>query len=446
MPFNPSGIFVRLYRWVADRDNSIPIDSTRMDAEIDGMVTGINNIVNQTQPFTGPVKSPAGTALTPGHSFSNDPDTGMFRTGANTLGFSTGGANRLTISNSGMTAALPLAMGANKITSLSPATSPADAVRLDQVLTPAGGALTGPITFPSGTEAAPGAQWGNPNNGIYWVAGSGPSFTASGSTIGQLRSGTALAEAYSIVTRGAGDARYMRRDWTLTAGSGLSGGGDGAANRTLSVDSTVLRTTGTQTITGAKTYNSNVTHNSNVTVSTAGASLFFDADGNGRNAVVFRRGGNASVLMRHEANNNLSFNTIGGARVQVDGSNIVTQSDTATVAEARAGAVNDKMMTPLRVAQTVLGVNQSWVDVLGSRSTGTVYQNTTGRPITVNIEARHSEYRVSPTGSGGWVTVGVSYSATDGRQAQSFIVPNGHYYQAFRLSEPEQIHAWAELR
>lgn len=40
----------------------------------------------------------------------------------------------------------------------------------------------------------------------------------------------------------------------LTAGDGLNGGGDLSADRTFSVDNTVLRTSGNQTIGGIKTF------------------------------------------------------------------------------------------------------------------------------------------------------------------------------------------------
>lgn len=45
---------------------------------------------------------------------------------------------------------------------------------------------------------------------------------------------------------------------TITAGDGLSGGGDLTQNRTISVDSTVVRTSGDQTIAGVKTFSDNV--------------------------------------------------------------------------------------------------------------------------------------------------------------------------------------------
>jgi len=51
----------------------------------------------------------------------------------------------------------------------------------------------------------------------------------------------------------------------LTAGDGLSGGGTLSANRTFDVDSTVLRTTGTQQISGVKEFNSGITAGNSLT-------------------------------------------------------------------------------------------------------------------------------------------------------------------------------------
>lgn len=47
MSYNGSGVFERLYSWVTDRDNSINIDSTRMDAEMDGMASGLSNCITR---------------------------------------------------------------------------------------------------------------------------------------------------------------------------------------------------------------------------------------------------------------------------------------------------------------------------------------------------------------------------------------------------------------
>lgn len=84
---------------------------------------------------------------------------------------------------------------------------------------------------------------------------------------------------------------------TITAGSGLAGGGSLAANRTIdigqgdgitvsadsiAVDTTVVRTTGTQTVPGAKTFQSSTTFLSGVTISNQTASTIasFDASKN----------------------------------------------------------------------------------------------------------------------------------------------------------------------
>ena len=54
---------------------------------------------------------------------------------------------------------------------------------------------------------------------------------------------------------------------TLTAGDGLSGGGDITASRSFAVDSSVVRTTGSQTIAGAKTFSDDAVFSGNLTVS-----------------------------------------------------------------------------------------------------------------------------------------------------------------------------------
>lgn len=53
MAFNGSGVFSRIYNWVNDRDASVPITASRMDAEMDGFATGLTNCVTkdgQTNP------------------------------------------------------------------------------------------------------------------------------------------------------------------------------------------------------------------------------------------------------------------------------------------------------------------------------------------------------------------------------------------------------------
>jgi hypothetical protein len=47
MAFNGSGVFVRLYNWVQDAANSIPITASRMDAETQGIADGLTNCITK---------------------------------------------------------------------------------------------------------------------------------------------------------------------------------------------------------------------------------------------------------------------------------------------------------------------------------------------------------------------------------------------------------------
>ncbi len=47
MAFNGSGLFVRLYNWVSDRNANIKIRADRMDAEMDGIATGLSNCITR---------------------------------------------------------------------------------------------------------------------------------------------------------------------------------------------------------------------------------------------------------------------------------------------------------------------------------------------------------------------------------------------------------------
>ena len=182
--------------------------------------------------------------------------------------------------------------------------------------------------------------------------------------------------------------------------------------------------------------------------------------------------------------------TIGATTRSFDGSANVTWSlgDIGIVladqAEAQAGTDDAKFMTPLRTAEAIaaltppvaqltqgqaedpastvfgtvsgqrlaqafdareqpIGVDQTWQDVSASRSTDTIYQNTTGRAIMVALRFGQNTNRaleVSPDGSAGWVSTGDS---TTGAGLNAYaIVPDGHYYRQVGSNN----NLWAELR
>lgn len=141
---------------------------------------------------------------------------------------------------------------------------------------------------------------------------------------------------------------------------------------------------------------------------------------------------------------NAILDAAGGNTAQING---ITPA-LASQAEAEAGTDNTKLMTSLRSAQAMgvraIGINQSWNNVSGSRAPGTVYTNTTGRPIMVNIT-------FNPTGSTASVLVaGIQVGATttvsgySNYQTISFIVPAGNTYQTSNIAG--SISYWAELR
>lgn len=124
----------------------------------------------------------------------------------------------------------------------------------------------------------------------------------------------------------------------------------------------------------------------------------------------------------------------------------------ATQAEAEAGTSNTVLMTPLRNNQAdvffrnanMLGWGQTWQDVVSSRTLGTSYQNTTGRPIAVATAytdgGSGSSFQVSSNNST-WITL--QRSTNNAGINSFFIVPNSWYY---RTTGTETLAIWAELR
>ena len=75
MAFNGLGTFARLYSWVTDLSNSININATRMDAEMDGFATGLSNCITKdgqttitaNLPMAGFRHTGVGTAIARNH-------------------------------------------------------------------------------------------------------------------------------------------------------------------------------------------------------------------------------------------------------------------------------------------------------------------------------------------------------------------------------------------
>lgn len=118
--------------------------------------------------------------------------------------------------------------------------------------------------------------------------------------------------------------------------------------------------------------------------------------------------------------------------------------DEDTMSSDSATDVPSQQSVKAYVDNTAIGVGQTWQNVAASRSAGTSYQNTTGRPIVVNVIINASvqkNLQVSSNNST-WIDVGIATN-TGENSANSVIVPNNWYY---RVQSGTSINKWAELR
>jgi len=90
----------------------------------------------------------------------------------------------------------------------------------------------------------------------YGTSNDVPQFTVNAQ--GQITSATDVAIDHDALLNFVADEHVAHSGVTLTAGDGLSGGGDITASRSFAVDSTVIRTTGNQSIAGTKTFTGTV--------------------------------------------------------------------------------------------------------------------------------------------------------------------------------------------
>ena len=94
-----------------------------------------------------------------------------------------------------------------------------------------------------------------------------------------------------------------------------------------------------------------------------------------------------------------------------------------------------------------IGDGQTWQDLIGSRSAGTTYQNTSGKPIMVAVTAQVTSARYMQVSSDNVTFFRVGYFVQSGSVTSTacFIVPNNHYYQTSSASSIT-VNFWLELR
>lgn len=252
MAYNGSGTFSRLYNWVVDRDASVPITASRMDAEMDGMATGLTTAITKDGQSTTTARIPLaygvgmsdGTVAAPAINFTADTDSGLYRVGANNIGVAVSGAKVLDVATTGL-------------------------------------AVTGTL---SSTGAITGNLTGNVTGNLTGNVTGNASGT-SGSTTGNAATATALATTRAIY------GNNFDGTAALTQAIGAAYGGTGVANNassTLTISgsfgttitvsaltSVTLPTTGTlATLAGSETFtNKTLTAPDVTTMTYAGTTL-----------------------------------------------------------------------------------------------------------------------------------------------------------------------------
>ena len=214
----------------------------------------------------------------------------------------------------------------------------------------------------------------------------------------------------------------------VTAGTGLSGGGTSGTVTLSHADTSALSGVYGSTADGTKIDTITVDANGHVTAVTTGATG--DIQGVTAGSGISGGGTSGTVTISHaDTSAQGSVNNSGTTFIQditLDTYGHITSIGSATV------------------SSTGIGDGQSWQ--YPSRSMGTTYQNTTGKPIAVALRVGSNStamlFEVSSNNST-WFTLSSSQFIASGRTTFG-IVPHNHYYRITQTSGT--LYTWAELR
>ena len=129
--------------------------------------------------------------------------------------------------------------------------------------------------------------------------------------------------------------------------------------------------------------------------------------------------------------------------------------DQATATWETGTGTVESLVSPAKVKAAIdanvtgLGFNQTWQNLTASRSFNTIYQNTTGIPIAVNVTGVPAVdstmiFQVSSNSDmSSSVQLGGQFD-NNGQTSISAIIPDDQYYRVSVFSAP--LTAWAELR
>jgi hypothetical protein len=118
MAYNGSGTFNRVHNFATDKTNQVPVTASRMDAEMDGIATGLSTAIakdGQTAtsariPFAAGTSAFAGAVSGVAYAQTNDPNTGVYFPAADQYGLAAGGVATLTSTATTVTVPVNLAV------------------------------------------------------------------------------------------------------------------------------------------------------------------------------------------------------------------------------------------------------------------------------------------------------------------------------------------------
>jgi hypothetical protein len=283
MAFNGSGVFNRLYNWVNDKANNIKITASRMDAEMDGMATGLSTCITKDGqtvttaaiPLASGFTTGAGSVGTPAWRFTADTDSGFYQTTGDEIRLALNGTLKYTFGAATFTVASNLVASGGIDSSAIGATTPAAGTfttlkTTGTTLTFQSAGTTGTLTWAPGTS-----------NKTITLPNGTTDFTATGGT-SQVLKQTSSGAAITVGQLAASD---------LSNGTTGSGAVVLAAAPTLSgnvVNSSGRLSVGTSTTSAAKLHvegessltGSLLTHTaqSNITAQIAAQNNSYDVD------------------------------------------------------------------------------------------------------------------------------------------------------------------------
>ncbi|WP_176472051.1 phage tail protein [Vreelandella alkaliphila] len=204
------------------------------------------------------------------------------------------------------------------------------------------------------------------------------------------------------------DNTVVRTSRSISAGDGLSGGGNLGANRTLSVDNTVVRTTRTISTGTGLTGGGSLASNRTLSLDTATLSKLEKADSAVQPSRKVTAG--AGLTGGGELSGNITIEMGTPQTLSATSENETTaeghshELQMATAAQARAGEDNERLMTPARVHQAFNHYG------LGKTSTGSTSMDA---PLASGFYRNIANPPQAPNGkSGSWIEHGGS--TTDG--------------------------------